>query len=287
MNTRIGVVLALSASLAPGQQEAGAGAALPVTRVVLYKNGVGYFEHVGRVRDRQDVAIVFTSGQLNDALKSLTVLDLNGGRIRNVEYGSAAPASRQMEDPRLPLDDKTSLTDVLRSLRGARVEIRNSAAVPGVAGRLLIVDRKVRISASTTIEVDYVSLLAGEGIFEAIRPREKRLLSYAADLALTVGSREEESSGGVTRVRVSRGVMVHESEIQQTKVDSFRNEDSAPRTVLVEHPVRARYTRQLNDQESRLETLGKELESLVARLDEAETRRDRMIEAVTFDKPLA
>jgi hypothetical protein len=34
---------------------------LPVRRVVLYKNGVGYFEHLGRVRGSQDVHIDFTS----------------------------------------------------------------------------------------------------------------------------------------------------------------------------------------------------------------------------------
>ena len=54
---------------------------LPVRRVVLYKNGVGYFEHIGRVRGNEDIHIDFTSGQLNDALASLTVLDLDGGRI--------------------------------------------------------------------------------------------------------------------------------------------------------------------------------------------------------------
>src|SRR5574337_4290 len=40
-------------------------AKLPIRRVVLYKNGVGYFEHLGRVRGNQDVSIDFTSGQLN------------------------------------------------------------------------------------------------------------------------------------------------------------------------------------------------------------------------------
>jgi hypothetical protein len=66
-------------------------AKLPIRRVVLYKNGVGYFEHLGRVRGRQDVHIDFTSGQLNDVLKSLTVLDLSGGRISGVDYNSEAP----------------------------------------------------------------------------------------------------------------------------------------------------------------------------------------------------
>lgn len=68
---------------------------LPVRRVVLYKNGVGYFEHTGRVRGDQELKIEFTSAQLNDVLKSLTVLDLNGGKITGVGYNSVAPISEQ------------------------------------------------------------------------------------------------------------------------------------------------------------------------------------------------
>src|SRR5512134_3866113 len=41
---------------------------LPVKRVVLYKSGVGYFEHLGRITGSQSVAIDLTSGQLDDVL---------------------------------------------------------------------------------------------------------------------------------------------------------------------------------------------------------------------------
>ena len=51
---------------------------------MLYKNGVGFFEHLGRVRGTQVVSIDFTSGQLNDVLKSLTVLDLDGAEAASV-----------------------------------------------------------------------------------------------------------------------------------------------------------------------------------------------------------
>ena len=44
---------------------------LPVRKVVLYKNGVGYFEHAGTVSGNQRVTIDFTSPQLNDVLQSL------------------------------------------------------------------------------------------------------------------------------------------------------------------------------------------------------------------------
>ena len=87
---------------------------------MLYKNGVGYFEHLGEVRGSQEVTIAFTSGQLNDVLKSLTVLDLNGGRITGVGYGSSPPVDRQPGDLRLPAGEKTSLTEFLDAIRGAR-----------------------------------------------------------------------------------------------------------------------------------------------------------------------
>ena len=57
---------------------------LPVKRVVLYKNGIGYFEHTARVRGTQDLRIDFTTGQLNDVLKSLTAVNTGEGRISSV-----------------------------------------------------------------------------------------------------------------------------------------------------------------------------------------------------------
>ena len=134
---------------------------LPIQRVVLYKSGVGYFEHLGSVQGNQNVTVPFTSGQLNDVLKSLTVLDLNGGRVTGVEYGSAAPVDRQLGDLRLPLGEKASLTEFFGALRGARLEIRSGTTV--VSGRLLSVERKTRISGGTTLEVDYLSLIGDNG----------------------------------------------------------------------------------------------------------------------------
>jgi hypothetical protein len=134
---------------------------LPIKRVVLYKNGVGYFEHLGLVRDNQDVTIAFTSGQLNDVLKSLTVLDLNGGRITGVGYGSANPIDRQLGDLRLSVGEKTSLTEFLGAVRGAKIEVRSGTNV--ITGRLISVERKTRIAGGTTLEVDYLSLMTDNG----------------------------------------------------------------------------------------------------------------------------
>src|SRR5262249_42960150 len=75
-------------------------ARLPVTRVILYKNGVGYFELSGKVHGSQDVNVDFTTAQLNDVLKSLTVLDLGKGRITGVSYNSAAPLEKRLGLPK-------------------------------------------------------------------------------------------------------------------------------------------------------------------------------------------
>jgi hypothetical protein len=135
---------------------------LPVRRVVLYKNGVGYFEHLGHVRGSQDVHIDFTSGQLNDVLKSLTVLDLDGGRISGVDYNSEAPLARRLATLRLALGERPTVSDVLGALRGARIEIR-AANGPLITGRLLSVERKTRNAANWTVETDEISLISDSG----------------------------------------------------------------------------------------------------------------------------
>ena len=154
------VSLFLMLASAPAQETSDTNK-LPVKRVVLYKNGVGYFEHLGQVRGNQDVSIPFTSGQLNDVLKTLTVLDLNGGRIAGVAYGTAAPLDRQLGDLRLPSSDKTTLAEFLGALRGTRLEARNGTTT--ITGRLLSVEHKTRVSGGTTLEVDYISLITDSG----------------------------------------------------------------------------------------------------------------------------
>ena len=51
----------------------------------------------------------------------------------------------------------------------------------------------------------------------------------------------ERAAAGFAACCVIHGVMTHESELREKKTYTFRNEDSSPRTVIVEHPVRAGY----------------------------------------------
>lgn len=139
---RITVCILVTTSLVWGQSshENDPAEQLPVTRVILYKNGVGYFEHGGRVRGSQDVNIDFTTAQLNDVLKSLTVLDLGKGRITGVSYNSTAPLERRLGLLRLPVGENPTTASFLSALRGARLEVTSGSA--SAIGTLLSVDER-------------------------------------------------------------------------------------------------------------------------------------------------
>lgn len=177
--TSVGVCAGLLALLLPGAglmhaqatqtPAAGTQAAgrLPVRRVVLYKSGVGYFEHLGKVRGNQTVTIDFTSGQLDDVLKSLTTLDLDGGRVLGVNYNSEAALDRRLGALRLPVGEQTSRAQFLSALRGAKLDVRSGAN--HYSGRLLSVERtSERRSDGAVTEVDTLSLVTDAGDIQTV-----------------------------------------------------------------------------------------------------------------------
>jgi hypothetical protein len=146
-----------------GQElEANASVSLPVRKVILYKNGVGYFEHTGRVRGNQDFGIEFTTAQLNDVLKSLTLVDLNGGRIGAVRYNSVAPLDEQLKNLQIPLSEEVTSAAFLIALRGTRVQIRSGPAT--TAGKVFSVEIIERETAGGgTIHVTQLAIVTDDG----------------------------------------------------------------------------------------------------------------------------
>jgi hypothetical protein len=142
---------------------------LPVRKVVLYKNGVGYFEHAGTVSGNQRVAIDFTSPQLNDVLQSLTVLDEGGGRIAGVNYNSTTPLAEQLKSLSLGMSDDPTSAELFQALRGQRVEVLGG---PGgaITGRLLSIESRTEKSGTGDATVDkfYLTIVASSGAARVI-----------------------------------------------------------------------------------------------------------------------
>jgi len=154
---------------------------LPVKRVVLYKNGVGYFEHTARVHGTQDLSIDFTTAQLNDVLKSLTAVDLGDGRVSSVRYNSIAPLDERLKSLRLPFGEQVTQAEYLTALRGARVEVRNGSAT--ATGRLLSVEKLRRQHGKDDFEdVTSFSIVTDSG--------EMRNFELGAGTSVRIAERE-------------------------------------------------------------------------------------------------
>jgi hypothetical protein len=160
---------------------------LPVRRVVLYKTGVGYFEHVGRVRGSENVAIDFNSTQLNDVLKSLTALDLGDGRITNISYNSDAPFAQRLGALRLPLGEHTTVAAFFGALRGARLEVH--AGVQTLIGRVLSVEKRSSSRPDGIVERDELTIVTDGGEIRTIELSQ----------AVTVKLAERDSADQVSR----------------------------------------------------------------------------------------
>jgi hypothetical protein len=126
---------------------------------VLYKNGVGYFEHAGAVSGNQRVTVDFTSAQLNDVLQSLTALDSKGGMIGAVGYNSTMPIAQQLTTLALGLKDYPATLEVYHAIRGQRVEVTGAGAP--LTGRLVNVEfRKETDKNGATSEDHYFLIVA-------------------------------------------------------------------------------------------------------------------------------
>jgi hypothetical protein len=85
---------------------------------------------------------------------------------------------------------------------------------------------------------------AGEGLIEALRPGEKRFVSYAVDLGVRVTAAPQDTGGSrrVSRIRIASSVMTQSVEERASVLYTVRNDDATPRDVVIEHPVRAGWT---------------------------------------------
>lgn len=130
---------------------------LPISRIVLYKHGVGYFERRGSVEGDATIELEFKQAEMNDVLKSLTVTDLGGGTVPGISYESAASFPKQLEDIGIELPDKKVLSGLMRELKGARAAITVAGKV--VEGVILGVESVTRRHGETVLTDHRLALL--------------------------------------------------------------------------------------------------------------------------------
>ncbi|MBX3385013.1 MAG: hypothetical protein KF768_00420 [Phycisphaeraceae bacterium] len=116
--------------LALGGPAGDANQTLPIRQITLYRSGVGYFERAATIDGNTEVQLRFNTDQINDILKSMVLLDLDGGRVDSVSYASKEPLSKRLASFGINIADNPSLPQLLNQLRGAPVRVQ----LPGGSG---------------------------------------------------------------------------------------------------------------------------------------------------------
>lgn len=189
----LAAALLLPGSSALAQQAAGE-AALPLSRVVLFSSGVGYFQRDGQVEGNISLELPFRAAEVNDLLKSLVVRDLDGGQVTGVTYTSRDPLARALRGFPIDLTGSPDLAAILAQIRGEALEVVSSETVRGA---LVGLERKE--SGEGAVEV-YLNLLTDRGLrsLALSQVQEVRLLNPRLDqelrsaLALLAGSHSQD-----------------------------------------------------------------------------------------------
>jgi hypothetical protein len=138
-------------------------AVLPIRRVVLYKHGVGYFERKGRVTGSEALHLDFKARDMNDVLKSMTVLDLSGGSVSAVSYDSTKPLEQLLQEATIRIPESGSLTALLGQIKGARVRVRVGGK-ESVEGLIVGLESLPVVEGKVSVVRPFLSLLVGAAL---------------------------------------------------------------------------------------------------------------------------
>ena len=166
----VGAGFGANALLAAGdaKQDLKPAVSLPLTRVVLFNSGVGYFSRSGEVEGDARVDLTFPESDINDLLKSMVLEDFNKGRISAVSYDSREPIARTLASFAINLNNNPTFSGIISQMRGERIEVAVSATAsnqPGkLTGTIVGVEHQKVPAGTTTVDAEVLNMWCAEGM---------------------------------------------------------------------------------------------------------------------------
>src|SRR5580658_4289890 len=164
---------------AAGKQDLQPAVTLPITRVVLFNSGVGYFSRSGEVVDDARVDLMFPEQDINDLLKSMVLEDFDKGRIAAVSYDSREPISRTLSSFAINLNGNPTFAGIVSQMRGERVDVvltPGATNQPGkLSGVIVGVEHQKEAKGNTTVDVEVLNLWCAEGLRSVKLPEIQQL----------------------------------------------------------------------------------------------------------------
>jgi len=152
----------------PGKADAAATPALPISKVILFSSGVGYFERKGEVDGNTRVDLTFQVRDINDLIKSMVLQD-EKGMISAVSYDSFDPVERTLKSFAVNLTGNPSFGQILSQLRGEKVEVvlqQTAVNQPGtITGSVIGLETQHQPGGKDgVVNVEVVNLWCTEGV---------------------------------------------------------------------------------------------------------------------------
>src|SRR5208337_1373486 len=124
---------------------------VPISGLVLFTSGVGYFQPDGTVEGNAKMELTFSASQINDLLKSLVLRDLDGGTISSVTYSSRDPIARTLKRFSFDLTSNPTLSSLLIQTRGEAITVTLGSGNT-LTGTIISVESR-QIAAGTKGEI--------------------------------------------------------------------------------------------------------------------------------------
>ncbi|BCW95516.1 MAG: hypothetical protein KatS3mg018_0998 [Fimbriimonadales bacterium] len=166
---------------------------LPVTRVVLYRSGVGYIERFGRISGDATLTMAMRESQMNDLLKSLILVDLDGGQVLPAQYTPRDPLERTLSAFAIQLSDNPSMATLLNRLRGVPVEIQTEKET--LQGTVLSIEVREEAASEVVVKRAYVNLMTNPAMrsvpldgITSLRVRDERLQGELQNALATIAT---------------------------------------------------------------------------------------------------
>lgn len=135
---------------------------LKVKKVVMFKHGVSYFILDGTVKGIDKFELEFKTKEMNDALKSLFVLDTSEkGFISSISFDAALDTSQLLSQISLDVPDVDSFSSILTQIKGAKINLTVGTAKK-ISGTVMGIELLEKFIREERIEEKLLVLLTDD-----------------------------------------------------------------------------------------------------------------------------
>lgn len=154
-----------TAFAAPGDPPGAKAVELPLTRVVLFNAGVGYFQRDGAIDGNARIEMRFPEQDVNDLLKSLILEDKAGGKLKAVTYDGKHPIDVTLKSFAVDLTENPGIAQLLVQVRGEKVEVTDKQGTITV-GLIVGVEKPTPNDGThpATVDGEQLNILAPDGL---------------------------------------------------------------------------------------------------------------------------